>query len=70
MEIDLHGYNIEQATATVINALFEFDSNHYINSLKIITGHGEKIINITVLNILEKEYRKYKEGNGFFIVYR
>ena len=44
MTIDLHGFNVEEATATLINALFSFRLDKYDNKLEIITGNGQGII--------------------------
>lgn len=67
--IDLHGCNVEEATAKVINALFAFDIDKFSYSLNIICGRGEGVVKMIVLNILDDEKRDYKLiNNGTEIV--
>lgn len=69
MNIDLHGLNVEEATAVLMNALFSFSSS-FDYKLEIITGKGEGILKMTVLNILDDEGYEYKSEEGRVIVYK
>lgn len=70
MTIDLHGFNIEEATATLTNALFSFDCDKYEKVLKIICGKGQGIIELTVLNLLDKDGWVYIKNGCEVIVYK
>lgn len=65
MTIDLHGFNVEEATATLINALFSFRLDKYDNKLEIITGNGQGIIWSTVLDLLDEE-RIFYQTTAFY----
>ncbi|MCU4117425.1 Smr/MutS family protein [Mycoplasma zalophi] len=61
--IDLHGYTVQKATASVLNALFEFDNNDYEHSLEIITGNGTGSLKLLVADILDKEGYYWRYNN-------
>lgn len=69
MTIDLHGFSVDDAIATLMNALFEFNLNSHAK-LEIITGKGEYILFNEVRRILEQENYEYEELTGKIIVYR
>ncbi|WP_412031641.1 DNA mismatch repair protein MutS [Metamycoplasma buccale] len=58
-EIDLHGQDINKATATISLALFEFEQDDYKKYLDIIVGNGTGALKIRVVEILDKENYQY-----------
>ncbi|MGL5732502.1 MAG: Smr/MutS family protein [Metamycoplasmataceae bacterium] len=71
MELDLHGYNVEDATAAIMMAFFSFQSSEYQTELLVITGKGTHAIRVTFLNLIDQENDLYYEeinGGGSFIV--
>lgn len=69
-QIDLHGYNIDEATAKLMSALFSFDNDHYARTLKIICGRGSGAIKNRVLTILDQEDRKYIARDVEVIIFK
>ncbi|MGL5590826.1 MAG: Smr/MutS family protein [Metamycoplasmataceae bacterium] len=71
MELDLHGYNVEDATSAIIMAFFSFLNDEYTTELMIITGKGTEAMKTTFLNLIDQEDKLYCEeinNGGSFIV--
>ncbi|RMA79075.1 Smr domain-containing protein [Metamycoplasma subdolum] len=54
-KIDLHGLSVSQATAKVLNALFEFNEDSYLDFLDIMVGNGTGALKLQVETLLEEE---------------
>ncbi|MGL5617588.1 MAG: hypothetical protein ACRCWU_00840 [Metamycoplasmataceae bacterium] len=71
MQLDLHGYNIEAATSTIMMAFLSFLNDEYATELMVITGKGTQAMKITFLNLIDQENDLFYEeinGGGSFIV--
>ncbi|MGL4252429.1 MAG: Smr/MutS family protein [Metamycoplasmataceae bacterium] len=71
MELDLHGYNVEDATSAIMMAFFSFLNDEYTTELMIITGKGTEAMKTTFLNLIDQEDKLYCEeinNGGSFIV--
>ena len=55
MVLDLHGYDVNSATAAILNALYEFEQDEYNNYFDIIVGIGSGIIRQITEDLLDKE---------------
>ncbi|AWX42502.1 Uncharacterised protein [Metamycoplasma cloacale] len=58
-EYDLHGYDTQQATASILNILYEL-RNSYYDYIDVIVGIGTRSVYYTVVDILDKERCHYK----------
>ncbi|WP_406613711.1 Smr/MutS family protein [Mycoplasma corogypsi] len=69
--IDLHGYQTEEATIIVENALFDYQ-NHKVDHITFVTGKGGKVMETVVGNLLDKKRITYSYQNqgGAIIVSR
>lgn len=70
MTIDLHGYNVEETTSMVLNALFHFENDPFDSVLKIITGKGSGAVKLTVLNLLDEENWIYHDQGHSIAIFR
>ncbi|MGL5205357.1 MAG: Smr/MutS family protein [Metamycoplasmataceae bacterium] len=71
MELDLHGYNVEDATSAIMMIFISFKESEYETELIVITGKGTQAMKITFLNLIDQEDELYYEeinGGGSFIV--
>ena len=57
--LDLHGKDLNKATAAVLNKLFEFENDEYENILYIICGKGTGTLLLHVEELLEESNYKY-----------
>ncbi len=65
MVLDLHGYDVNSATAAILNALYEFEQDEYNNYFDIIVGIGSGIIRQIAEDLLDKEGYYWKNiGNN------
>ncbi|MGX9358367.1 Smr/MutS family protein [Mycoplasma sp. 128] len=63
-KIDLHGLDINRATAVVINSLRSFDYNSYEDELLIVTGNGTGSLKNLVEDILNEECYDWSYDNS------
>ncbi len=72
MELDLHGYNVEDATAAIMSFLFSFYSNLNEEEATVITGNGQGAMKTTFLDIMDDESDKYSytatNNGGSYII--
>jgi len=65
MKIDLHGLDVNQATAKIITALDEFDY-----TLEIITGNGTGALRTLAEDIVVQENYDFEHIQGGILVKR
>ena len=65
MKIDLHGLDVNQATAKIITALDEFEY-----TLEIITGKGTGALRTLAEDIVIQENYNYEDIQGGILVKR
>ena len=58
--LDLHGKNIDEATAKVLNTFFEFNENSYETELHIMVGKGTGALKECVESLLEEKESDYQ----------
>ncbi|WP_052461466.1 Smr/MutS family protein [Metamycoplasma canadense] len=62
--IDLHGQTGEKAVATVLNALFTFEQDKYLEYFDIIVGNGVGALKFYVSDLLDSENYSYQFINS------
>lgn len=68
--IDLHGQTTDEATATILNALFSFEQNEYLEYFDIITGNGTGALKFVAENLLIEEKYSFSYLNNNHSVIR
>ncbi|AWX69754.1 hypothetical protein [[Mycoplasma] anseris] len=54
-EYDLHGLDENQATAVVLNAIYELENDYYMNYFDLLIGIGTGTLKLVVENLLDEE---------------